>query len=144
MKYWFSFVFLVFVSCKAKKEISKVEIVEESKTYESTNWIRTENVFSKIDGSSHIEFEGISDVFVDFHGNIQVKGNNPKIATKISRIDSIFKTDTVFIEKQVEEIKEVKSKEIKKERTAIPFWVYAVLILLIAGFIAYRLWSLSR
>lgn len=118
--------------------MTKTEIKEETKIQETTNWIRTENIFSKVDGSAQIEFDGLSEVVIDYRGNISMKGNNAKINTESSRVDSIFKTDTLYIDRTIETVKEVKIKELKKEKAIIPTWVIIALILVVIGFGIYR------
>lgn len=125
---------IILFGCKSKKEVSKIEIKETIQVKESTNWTRAENMFSKIDGTAKIEFEGLSEVVIDYHGNISMKGNNATIATASSRTDTIFRSDTIYLYREVAQVNEVQSKELKKERTSIPFWVYAVLFLTVAGF----------
>lgn len=132
------FLIILLSSCKVKKEVTKTEIKEETKIQETTNWIRTENIFSKVDGSAQIEFDGLSEVVIDYRGNISMKGNNAKINTESSRVDSIFKTDTLYIDRTIETVKEVKIKELKKEKAIIPTWVIIALILVVIGFGIYR------
>lgn len=129
---------IILFGCKTKKEVAKIEIKETIQAKESANWIKTENMFSKIDGTAKIEFEGLSEVVIDYHGNISMKGNNATIATTSSRTDTIFRSDTIYMAREVAQVNEVKSKEIKKERTSIPFWVYAVLFLAVAVFLIWR------
>lgn len=129
---------MILFGCKTQKEVAKIEIKETIQVKESTNWTRTENMFSKIDGTAQIEFEGLSEVVIDYQGNISMKGNNATIATASSRTDTIYRSDTIYLAREVAQVNEVQSKEIKKERTAIPFWVYAVLFLIVTGFLIWR------
>lgn len=136
MDYRIIIILILLSSCKVKKEINKVQIKEEVKEVKSTNWVRKENVFSKVDGTAQIEFEGLQDFKIDWEGNISVKADRAVMATQTSRIDTIHRIDTVHLEHTIERVTEIKTKDVKKE-TRSNLLPYIILFILASATIYY-------
>ena len=158
---------IVFTSCGSRKvnkqeietkEETKTEVVESTKSLDSTKVETNENYSSKISSESFIKdftFEPIDNTKPYFVGGKQF--SNVKVVNKESQIkvnqEIAFLRNQIgqrFIESEIEtttltiELKELKQRLKESERkagvTGLIIWISILLLLLIIGYIIYRMY----
>ena len=140
------------------KSETKTEVVESTKSLDSTKVETNENYSSKISSESFIKdftFEPIDNTKPYFIGS--QKYENVKVVNKESNIKFTQEIDFLrnqidqrFIESEIEtttltiEVKELKQRLKESERkagvTGLIIWISILLLLLIIGYIIYRMY----